>query len=185
MAADALSIDKLQNDVSSSVDEANGEALSLPQLLKFQIIPSTDALLPLAQFAEVLKVPVNSVIPIPHMPAYVMGVYNWRGTVLWMIDLGLLLGMMPCHKYQGARSVHSTLVIERKDEASVLHQVGLVVHDITDTVQIDPATISNVELSNLPESLTRFLSGYWMNEQGEMLAVLDDEAIFSHLPTNT
>ena len=184
MAADALSIDKLQ-DVSSAFDESHGETSSLPQLLKFQIIPSTDALFPLAQFAEVLKVPVNSVIPIPHMPPYVMGVYNWRGTVLWMIDLGLLLGMMPCHKYQGARSVHSALVIERENETSSVCQLGLVIHSVTDTVQIDPSTLSDVELSNLPKSLTQFLSGYWMNEQGEMLAILDDEAIFRHLPTDT
>lgn len=182
MAADALSIGNTNSDASSSVDEAHVESSSVPKLLKFQIVPSTDALLPLAQFAEVLKVPVTGVIPIPHLPAYVMGVYNWRGTVLWMLDLGLLLGMMPYHKYQGARSLHSALVIERRDEDSTLHQLGLVIHDVIDTVQLDPEALSDVALSNLPKSLTQFLSGYWMNAQGEMLAVLDDEAIFRHMP---
>ena len=91
--------------------------------------------------------------------------------------------MMPYHKYQGARSVHSTLIIERKDESSTLRQLGLVIHTVIDTVQIDPSTLSAVELSNLPKSFTQFLSGYWMNEKGEMLAVLDDESILKYMPS--
>lgn len=183
MTADALSM--AQNQPSQLVETpgtADAETSALPQLLKFQIVPSTDALLNLEQCAEVLKVPVNQVVPVPHMPSYVMGVYNWRGTVLWMLDLGLLLGMMPYQKYQGARSVHTTLVIERHDETSTLQQLGLVIHDVMDTVQVDLDALKPVELSNLPKSLTQFLSGYWMNSQGDMLTVLDDNAIFDHMP---
>lgn len=183
MTADALSMAQTQ---SSQLVESSGVtregASGLPQLLKFQIVPSTDALLQIDQCAEVLKVPVGQVVPVPHMPTYVMGVYNWRGTVLWMLDLGLLLGMMPYQKYQGARSVHTTLVIERHDETSTLQQLGLVIHDVIDTVQVDLDALKPVELSNLPKSLTQFLSGYWMNAQGDMLAVLDDNSIFDHMP---
>lgn len=182
MANDARSIAQTLHDSEPKTEEDVADGSFSPQLLKFQIIPATDALLPLTEFAEVLKVPTDQVIPIPHMPAYVMGVYNWRGTVLWIIDLGLLLGMMPCHKYQGARSVHSTLVVERKNESSTIQQLGLVINNVIDTVQIAPSTLKAVEISNLPKSFTQFLSGYWRNDQGEMLAILDSESIFNHMP---
>ncbi|MEM9218001.1 MAG: CheW domain-containing protein [Cyanobacteria bacterium P01_F01_bin.150] len=184
MDTDALSTTQISSNSLKSFEEKSPETNALPELLQFQIIPSTDAMLPLTKFAEILKVPISQVVPIPHMPAYVMGVYNWRGTVLWILDLGLLLGMMPCHKYQGARSAHSALVIERKDESSTLQQLGLVIHEVVDTVQIDPSTLKALELSNLPKSFTQFLSGYWMNDKGEVLAVLDDKAILDYMPSD-
>ena len=188
MTADS-SIDSSINsaDVSSSdsADEADPQAERLPQMLRFEIIPSTYALLPLTQFAEVLKIPLGQIVPIPHMPAYVMGAYNWRGTVLWTIDLGYLMGMTPCHQYQGARSTHTTLVIEYQDKSSTTHQLGMVIHDVTNSVEVDPDVITAAELSNLPPTLTQFLSGYWVDNDGDMLAVLNNQAIFKHMPSST
>jgi len=57
------------------------------QFLRFHLVPDTTALLPVRQMSEVLTVPIAQVVPIPHTPAWVMGVYNWRGEILWLVDL--------------------------------------------------------------------------------------------------
>ncbi|GBF83604.1 chemotaxis signal transduction protein [Aphanothece sacrum FPU3] len=66
---------------------------SLEQFLRFDLVPDTTLMLPVAQLTEVLTVPLGQIVPIPHMPPWVMGIYNWRGEILWMVDLGHLLGL--------------------------------------------------------------------------------------------
>ena len=63
------------------------------QYLRFYLEPDTKIILPVRQITEVLKIPVGQIVPIPHMPPWVMGVYNWRGNILWMLDLGHLFGL--------------------------------------------------------------------------------------------
>ncbi|HEY9652883.1 MAG TPA: chemotaxis protein CheW, partial [Coleofasciculaceae cyanobacterium] len=65
------------------------------QFLRFHLLPNTTALLPIEQLTEVLTISRDQVVPIFHMPPWVMGVYNWRGEILWILDLGHLIGLTP------------------------------------------------------------------------------------------
>lgn len=49
------------------------------QFLRFHLVPDTTAMLPVQQMTEVLTMGVSEIVPIPQMPGWVMGVYNWRG----------------------------------------------------------------------------------------------------------
>ncbi|NET10908.1 MAG: chemotaxis protein CheW [Symploca sp. SIO2B6] len=181
MTTEPVPVDRQNKPLDSSLLDVQEQSF-LPQMLRFQIIPSTYSLLPLKQFAEVLKIPLGQIVPIPHMPPYVMGVYNWRGAVLWTIDLGHLLGMAPYRQYQQARSVHTTLVIEQQNEASGVQQLGLVIHDVVDTLEFDSSVITSTDLTDLPETLTQFLLGCWVDKQGAILTILDDQSIFEYMP---
>ena len=70
-----------------------GSELEKKQFLRFFLHPDTNLMLPIKQITEVLKIQFGQIVPIPQMPAWVMGVYNWRGNILWMIDLGHLVGL--------------------------------------------------------------------------------------------
>lgn len=65
------------------------------QFLRFHLLPDTTVLLPIQQLTEVLTIPRSQIVPIFQMPTWVMGAYNWRGEVLWIVDLGYLVGLTP------------------------------------------------------------------------------------------
>lgn len=76
----------------SPAETAVRSNLKLTQFLRFYFTASETALLPLEGIKEVLKVPPAAILPVPQMPASVLGVYNCRGTILWLVDLGTQLG---------------------------------------------------------------------------------------------
>jgi chemotaxis signal transduction protein len=77
------------------------------------------ALLPTQVMIEVISLALTDLVPIPDTPSTVMGVYNWRGDVLWVLDLSALLGQA-----QLAQQMEQpTLIVVRQG----LENLGLVV----------------------------------------------------------
>ncbi len=68
-------------------------ALTTDRLLRVTLDHQTTVLMPLVAIKEILKVPVTAIMPVPHLPAPVLGIYNYRGTMLWLVDLALHLGL--------------------------------------------------------------------------------------------
>ena len=80
------------------------------QFLRLYLDGETGALLPISQLTEVLNVSYSQVMPIPHMYPWIMGVYNWRGEILWLVDLANLVGITPMYQ-QGLTSSNYTVVV--------------------------------------------------------------------------
>ncbi len=68
-------------------------AITGDRLLRVTLDHQTTVLMPLIAIKEILKVPVTAIMPVPHLPAPVLGIYNYRGTMLWLVDLALQLGL--------------------------------------------------------------------------------------------
>jgi positive phototaxis protein PixI len=152
------------------------------QFLRFHLAADFPALLPVEQVKEVLTIPRGQIIPIPDMPAWVVGIYNWRGEILWMVDLGHLCGLSPWYQYPAYVSVHSAVVLRVKDVPKSNQMIGLVVSTVEDVESCDRSLIQSAPLSSLPSQLATFLYGYWWKSDDEMLAVLNGEAIMSAMP---
>lgn len=150
------------------------------QFLRLHLVPETQVLLPIQQVAEVLTIPVSQVVPIPHMPPCVMGVYNWRGEVLWMVDLGHLGGLTPYYQ-QAIRITHTAVVLKSDDKVSVQKRqtLGLVVDRVEDVEWCDPNVIQPFPSATLTSDLAPLLRGYWWKSDDAMLAVLEAEAIIA------
>jgi chemotaxis signal transduction protein len=54
--------------------------------LRFALDAQDSALVPLEQITEVLNLAVAKILPVPELPPCILGVYNWRGEMLWIID---------------------------------------------------------------------------------------------------
>lgn len=171
---------------SASNREATVQSTASQQFLRVHLIPDTTALLPVLQMTEVLNIPIAQILPIPHMPAWVMGVYNWRGEILWMVDLGHLLGLTPL--YQQAKSClnHTAIVIHGGQQAvsktTGKKLLGLVVNRVEDMELCNPDSIQSPPQSTVASELVLFLRGYWLKSNGEILAVLDGKSIISRMP---
>lgn len=165
------------------------------QFLRFHLIPDTTALLSVQQITEVLTIPLPQVVPIPHMPAWVMGVYNWRGEILWLADLGHLIGLTPLYQQEMGRPSYRAIVIHGGNQTPGRQKagtqttgrkmLGLVVNRVEDMEWCNPNLIQSPPESAVTSELVPFLRGYWLKpNNGEMYMVLDGEAIVTGV-TNT
>jgi positive phototaxis protein PixI len=155
------------------------------QFLRLHLVPSTPVLLPLHQLVEVLSIPSTQIVPIPHMPAWVMGAYNWRGDILWMVDLGHLCGLTPWYAQATSKSTQAAVILRIQDHRfpkGKSHLLGLVVDRIGEVEWCDPAVLQQLPPFTVSSQMAQFLQGYWWKSNDDMLAVLDGGAIVAAMP---
>ena len=180
----------LSRGATSEIQTAEQTTGTRQQFLRFHLMPDTTALLPVHQMTEVVTMAINEVVPIPHLPAWVMGVYNWRGEILWLVDLGHLIGLPPIHQQATGRSTYTAIVIHptqqgrqkagsQKTSGKLL---GLLVNRVEDMESCNPDLIQSPPMSAVSPDLVPFLRGYWLKPDGEILVVLDGDSIITRMP---
>ncbi|MEO1134462.1 MAG: chemotaxis protein CheW [Cyanobacteria bacterium J06639_1] len=155
--------------LASEASERRGD-----QWLRFYLEPNTTALLLVTQMVEVINIPVGAIVRIPDMPPWVMGVYNWRGEVLWVFDLGHQMGLTPWYQQATSSSTYATIVLNVDDRT-----VGVVVKRVEDIELFELAELRSPPASAITPGMAPFLRGYWLTAEGDMLMAIDGEAIMS------
>lgn len=168
---------------STTTDIVPVSSVNTEQFLRLYLAEMA-VLLSVKQLAEVLTVAVEQITPIPHMPAWMMGVHNWRGEVLWMIDLGHLCGLTPWYEQAAYGSTYSAVVLQvsLRSAPAKKQTLGMVVSRIGEMEWCDPNVIQSLPLSSITPEIAAFLRGYWWKSDEDILAVLDGEAIFGAMP---
>ncbi len=154
------------------------------QFLQLYLLQDTIALLPITRLAEVLTISATQIIPIPHMPPWMMGVCNWRGEILSLVDLGHLVGFAPVYQKASSASNYTLVVLQnhafdpvRKSTDKQI--VGLIVERVGNIEWCDPNLIQTLSSTGTSE-LGKFLRGYYSNFNDEkILAVFDLDAIWT------
>lgn len=172
--------------------------------LQIRLDRSLPVMLPAQQLVEILTVAIAQVVPIFHLPPWVMGVYNWRGEVLWMVDLNHLLGLTPWYEQVDYGSKHTVIVLRGTHQSQEKAIVGLVVSRVEEIVECTADTLhllselnsdsdsaSDAEASGaeasiaaideLPAKLHPFLAGYWQTETAPRYWLLNHAVILQHL----
>jgi positive phototaxis protein PixI len=161
---------------------AHTESTVTEQCLRFHLVPETTGLLPVSQLSEVLKVNTRQIVPIPKLPSFVMGVYNWRGEMLWVVDLGNLVGLTPLAEQSLVSPTLPLLILRGTDQDGNRQILGLIVNRVESLIRINPDQIQSPPESTFTAELARVLRGYWLTSAGEMLMVLSGAAIFNQMP---
>ena len=174
--------------VLPATEKASSKALE--QFLRFRLMPDTTVLLPMQQMTEVLAIPNGKIVPIFHMPAWVLGVYNWRGEILWMIDLGYLLGLTACYQEPITGSAYKAVVLQARFNPTTSTNIksqmlGLIVNRVEDIEWCNPDLIQSPPSSTVTPELVPFLRGYWLKPNGEILVVMDGQAIIAAMPKSS
>jgi len=160
----------------------NQEKTATESLLRFHLGQDTTALISISQLSEVLKVNLREIVPIPQLPPWVRGIYNWRGEILWTVDLGGLVGLTPLAEKSSVTQKFPLLVLRQKDSAGNQQILGLLVNTVEGITTINPSEIQSPPETIFTAELSRVLRGYWLNSAGEMLMVLSGTAIFEQMP---
>ncbi len=175
-----------QNTISSFLGKKDTATKSDLQFLRFILLPDTNLMVALSGIAAVLQIPFGKIIPVPEMPSWVMGVYNWRGEIVWMIDLGQLLGFTPWYQQSVTASTHKAVVIHPSNQnlknISTGELVGLVVSDVNDIEICNVDDLHSPPASAVTPELAPFLRGYWIKENGEIIVTIDGDSVFAAMP---
>jgi positive phototaxis protein PixI len=170
-----------QLEYLAQVDQSQRGSL---KYLRFPIDNKTHAMLPVDQLTEVLSLSSGQVVPIPEMPAWVLGVYNWRGEILWIVDLGQLLGVQSLHQHTVITPSYMVLVAQQQ-RANSSARLGLAVHRVDDLHWCEPSDIVSPPPAVVTAQLAPFLQGYTLGTDGEMLLALDTTPLFEEKLTDT
>ncbi|MEC4986254.1 MAG: chemotaxis protein CheW [Oscillatoria sp. PMC 1068.18] len=125
------------------------------KFLSFRLTEAETALLPLKQIAGVTKISLNEILPVPDLPSSILGICNWRGEMLPLLDLAAELGFQSAIN-QG-KIWETTLFIVLEVEKRIL---GLVVADVNDLELHDPETIQAPPAGLFPKEILPLLQGY-------------------------
>ncbi|MEQ8539178.1 MAG: chemotaxis protein CheW [Coleofasciculus sp. D1-CHI-01] len=143
------------------------------RLLRFPMSHQDSALLPLEQIGEVLRVNVRDILPVPEMPGCVLGICNWRGDMLWLVDLSQLLGYLSLDQQWQLADALVVLVVQVNEQS-----IGLVVSQVNDIEYHNLQHLQPAVPGVFPPKLLPFILGSLPEDQG---IVLNINAI-SHYP---
>lgn len=151
----------------------------MTKFLTFQLGAEDTAGVAVESIAEVFQVSLAEILPVPSVPGCVVGIYNWRGEMLWLVDLEHLFGYAPLT----TATCHSTLmavVIEKSGKS-----LGLLVRQLIDIEWLDIQQMKPPASELFSPEVLPFLQGYFIKDT-EKNFILDASAIiqaplwFSH-----
>jgi positive phototaxis protein PixI len=147
--------------------------------LSFQIGVDRDGspvngLLSTRYLSEVLTLNTEVMVPIAGVPAAVMGVCNWRGEVLWLVDLGSVLQMPPIVYQHNAFAPYSVIVLNHPTGP-----IGFVVELVQDMVWLNPADIQGNTVSRVVSSPC--ITGCWSVPDGDQWLEINFETVMKLL----
>ena len=155
---------------------------SQQQFLRFQLQSELTAVIEIALVTELVNIASDRIVPMPHLPPAVMGVYNWRGEILWVVDLAVLLGARSSTSQH--RSLQPTIILtsEVKGEDRQSKTVGFVVEAIAEIAWFDP--LPNLGSEDIDPKFSSWASGVLVTATGEQLLKLDGHTIIDRIDFN-
>ncbi len=151
----------------------------LAKFLEFQLPEDTIGLILAEKVQEIITVSLSEVLPVPEMDESILGIYNWRSEMLWMIDLEALLGydsyILKESNISEEKIELMTMVVEYKGK-----YLGLAVKNIRDIVAYDERILSTSVRELFSERLQEFMKGYFKEKNQKFVILLDLKAIFEN-----
>jgi len=109
------------------------------QLLTFTVGPELYAV---ASRTVVEVLPLVPARPIPHMPPFVRGVFSYRGRLVPLVDLGLLLLGRPLHERLSTRVIVVGRPADPSNHAAAAPLLGVVAENVVSFCTADATTPS-------------------------------------------
>ncbi|WP_088889269.1 chemotaxis protein CheW [Leptolyngbya ohadii] len=119
------------------------------RLLRLSLGGQDHVLVPLEQITEILHVEPAAILPIPEMPRCVLGIGNWRGEMLWLVDLDHLIGF-PTLLQEPESSFFTVLVVQFNHQFVGIRVPQVKDIELHDLQQLQPALPSLFPPNLLP-----------------------------------
>ena len=142
------------------------------KFLSFSLGVRDTAVIPLEQITEVVQIPLTEICGVPQMPNCVVGIYNWRGEMLWLVDLEEMLGYSPLLQGSNVLSKMMALVVEQEGK-----YLGILIRQLIDIDWLDTQQMKQPSGEVFYPEIIPFLQGYFINDSEQMIFNLDASAM--------
>ncbi|MDD1457081.1 chemotaxis protein CheW, partial [Dolichospermum sp. ST_sed7] len=141
----------------------------------FSLGVNDTAVIPLEQITEVVQIPLTEICGVPQMPNCVVGIYNWRGEMLWLVDLEEMLGYPPLLQGSNLLSKIMALVLEHEGK-----YLGILIRQLIDIDGLDTQEMKQASGKVFYPEMTPFLQGYFINDSEQMIFNLNASAMLQN-----
>lgn len=159
----------LSSNLSPSLESAQ-------KFLGLHLPPALNILLSTQQLTEILPITPLEITPVAESPDPIMGVYNWRGEVLWLVDLGCLLGQTPLFQQRCHQFGFSIIVVQFQS-----HALGLVVDQIGEVQTIPPNRIAPPKPDSTIDAIAPMFQGCYQSDASQHHWILDIDAVIEQI----
>ena len=145
---------KINPSLSGIEEQTSVTAQGGQRFLRFHLGEEDSALLSVNTVKEVLSISEEKMLPVPDMATSVLGIHNWRGEMLWVIDLNDLLGFSPLWEIEDITANMNIVVLQ------VDHQeIGIAVRQVETIEQHDWQKLQPPE-GLFPPQILSYAKGY-------------------------
>ena len=137
--------------------------------LRLKLDEQTYAVVPMLQTKEAIVLPTGRISVIPNLPSPILGLFNRRSSLLWLVDLPEILGLEPLDRH--AHSYDIALL----DVGQV--PLGIAVRAIQGVTRFAQEQIES-PIGSFNPAFTPYLRG-WILQEKELVLVLEPEAIIN------
>jgi positive phototaxis protein PixI len=142
------------------------------QFLSFSVsLDQTQVMVSTQELTEIISLSLSQIVPIPDIPPEVMGICNWRGEMLWLVDIAYLLGKKPLFQQESHLASHShcSVVVVHAQGLTL----GLVVNQVQKLHRYDASQLLLVPSEQAISTLPPCVKSYWLTADGETHWILD------------
>lgn len=122
-------IDLLAEEQEEAAEEEQEQETQ--QFLSLYLTSEKKALLPTEQLVEILNLDFSGILPVPDTKNSVIGVFNWRQQITWLIDVAAALGLKSLLSQRNLSQ--NAIVIKARD-----HKLGIAVKEIGQMIRCQP-----------------------------------------------
>ena len=158
-----------QNQQSTSLIQFQDSPLSSGErFLEFPLNSKVNSLLSLSNLQGTIKVTVREILPVPNVAEYWLGIINWRGEAIWILDLAGFLGDTHWCRQQSISPQGMAILVQVKNQA-----IGLLVRQVNTIESYRREELLPMIESMIPQQQQQFFQGYFLNSEGEPLMLLN------------
>jgi positive phototaxis protein PixI len=145
------------------------------KFLSFNLGEKDTAVISLQHIIEVFQISLAEICAVPQMPSFVLGIYNWRGEMLWFVDLEEMLGYAPLSQEPNLFSKFMAIVLQTEGTS-----LGLLVRHLMDIEMLDKTQMKCPDTQLFSPEMFSFLQGYFINPEEDIIVSLDTTAILKY-----
>ena len=166
----------LLTDTRSLLSQGKRQQKEGERFLQFSLQSGINGLIPLSDLQGTIEVALQDILPVPQVAEFWLGIVNWQGEAIWIIDLAGLLGANHWCRQDPVTISGMAILMEVEQ-----HTIGLLVEEVKSIETYQPQLCLPVAEVNCSERLRSLLKGYFLDEHGEPSMLLDINSLISIL----
>jgi chemotaxis signal transduction protein len=135
------------------------------RFLRFYLNQQDTALVALDDIQSIFRIAPQQILPVPNLANHVLGIYHYRGTLVWLIDFSQQIGFDSCLSLCGASGVLTAIAIPTNQDLFAIVVPRIATIETHEAKMLHPA-----DSALFPSRLLPFISTYVTNSASPVLS---------------